>query len=101
MRQVTRVTAEAFMRGETKVSGNTETDGTCVWLHGNKIAERVTENEVIVTLAGWPTPTTRERLNGIAEVFGFGRPFHQKQHEQFFNNTPITERQWVALKGEI
>ena len=97
MRKIGQQIAEAFAAGNTRVISNTETDGTCVWLHGNKIMEKVTETEIRVTLAGWPTPTTRSRLNDICEFMGYGRLFHQHKHSQFFRERMIEATEWVTL----
>ena len=65
-RQVTQAIADAWRDGVARKQGNTETDGQSVWLHGNKIVTRIRgTNEVWFSLAGWPTRTTRERINGI------------------------------------
>ena len=69
MRKVTEKIARALLRGEKCAVGNTTTNGECVWLHGNLIAMRLSDC-ILVSLAGWNTPTTRERVNGILEIFG-------------------------------
>ena len=71
--KVTQQIKEAFERREAKAVGNTMTDGNAVWLHG-KDSQR-TEDGLCLELAGWNTPTTRERVNGI--TIGF----HQKNFE--------------------
>lgn len=67
-------------------SGNTSVEcalGACeVRLHGNSIA-RITEDAVCVTLAGWPTPTTRSRLNAILREFIPGGHVYQSEHCQY------------------
>lgn len=68
-RKVTRETVEAFLARESKACGNTRSDGDALYLHGNKIAEW-RGDEVWITDAGWPSPTTRERLCGIVLVSG-------------------------------
>ena len=72
MRKVTRLTCEAFEGGMAKRMGNTRTDGHSLYLHGNKIAEW-RDGEVYVSLAGWDTVTTRERLNGLTNCHVFRR----------------------------
>ena len=52
MRKVTQKIVEAFYRGEAKASGNTCTDGTSIWLHGNKIAEK----DELGNFPQWPSP---------------------------------------------
>ena len=70
MRQITKQISKSFRKGFSKKISNTETDGVSVWLHGNRIAWRNQDNTISITLAGWGTPTTRERLNGILEAHG-------------------------------
>ena len=57
MRKITQKIANAFANGESLKITNAETDGRSVWLHGNEIA-RMTDNDLEVSLAGWPTVTT-------------------------------------------
>jgi hypothetical protein len=91
MRKISKQIAHAFNQGKTKSIGNTMTNGKEVYLHGNKIAWRSSGNGLELTLAGWPTVTTRERLNAILYVEGFnaragegyGFYFNQKNHNQF------------------
>lgn len=67
MKQVSINVASAFMNGRAKKSGNTQTDGKSLWLHGNKIAEH-REDGLYITHCGWKTKTTKERLNAISGV---------------------------------
>ena len=92
MRKISKQIAQAFNQGKTKSIGNTSTNGQEVFLHGNKIAWRSPGNTLELTLAGWPTVTTRERLNAILTIEGFnanagesyGFHFKQKNHNQYF-----------------
>lgn len=67
MRQVTERIVSAFLHNETRKIGQTRTDGRSIWLWENKIAE-FREDGLWITNAGWPSPTTKERLNGIPDV---------------------------------
>ena len=60
--------AMAFATGRRASEANTMTDGTAFFLHGNKIAERRADH-LWISLAGWNTPTTRERLNAVLDAF--------------------------------
>jgi len=75
MRKETHKIMSAFLKGEKASAQRTNTDGNTVWLHGNKIAHRQQDTYdhglVQFTLAGWPTVTTRERINGMLNVFGY------------------------------
>ena len=76
MRKVTETVVHAFFDGEYRKVRNTATDGQTLWLHGNAIAwhgERGNHTGIFLTLAGWNTPTTRERLNGVLAVMGHKR----------------------------
>lgn len=81
MRKVTSDIANAFIAGKAKKCGNTETDGETVYLHGNVIAQK-TQAGLMLTLAYWPTTTTRERLNGILSTLGRSERFAQRKGEQ-------------------
>lgn len=73
MRQITSDTAIAFLAGTGISRANTSTDGRVLLLHGNRIAWKGEHNGtagVFITCAGWGTPTTRERLNGVLRVMG-------------------------------
>lgn len=73
MRKITKEIVAAFMNHEAKRIGNSHTDGTTLYLHGNAIARHRADGGVNVTTAGWNTVTTRERLNGIPDVHVFVR----------------------------
>ena len=118
MRKISKQIAQAFNEGKTKSLGNTYTDGKSVYLHGNKIAWRSSGNGLELTLAGWPTATTRERLNAILYTEGFnvnsgesyGFYFKQQNFNQYltkvtFNgyagvmhkSKPITDNEIITL----
>lgn len=91
MRKITKQIKEAFENKQSKTVGNTSTNGQAVYLHGNKIIERRGKH-IFATLAGWNTPTTRERLNGILNA-----GFHQKNFEAFLNDKPVDEYAWIKI----
>ena len=91
MRKVTQEIKQAFEQGKSKKVGNTETNGTSVFLHGNEIVRRDPSGLVFATLAGWNTPTTRERVNGIT-----GMRFHQVNHVACLDGEPISEHDWFG-----
>lgn len=98
MRKVTEITTRAFANGASKRLSNTETDGQFYWLHGNLIAERYGEGSLRVRMCGWPTPTTRERLNGVFRAFGIPAHIYQKDWEQRIvfngNDTEMDPDEW-------
>ena len=82
MRKVTREIVQAWARGDSLTVGNTCTDGDTIWLHGNAIVWKTGDADVIaLTLAGWNTVTTRERLNGVLNFYGIGYRFAQRNFE--------------------
>lgn len=74
MRKITKEAVKAFYGDYKFSSGNTTVNDFGYFLHGNKIAEHNSlfnndGNKLInITLAGWNTNTTRERLNGLKGV---------------------------------
>ena len=86
MRQITRRIAEAFRQGRSLRIDNTITDGRTIRLFGNLIAEYRTDydnrtlNGLWITLAGWRTRTTMERLNGLPGV-----SINQRSHQLYLN----------------
>ena len=84
MRRETSKIMNAFYRGKPARAARTHTDGQTVWLHNNTIAWRSNDNDISFCLAGWPTTTTRERINGLLSTFGMGRwGVSQRNHEQW------------------
>ena len=89
MRKITRQITEAFANKQAKRSGNDEVTITNdsevrLYLHRNKIAEHVIGTNILtVTLAGWGTNTTRERLCGLMRTLNLPIHFTQHKHEQY------------------
>lgn len=114
MRKITQLAVNAFCNGSDFTLGN-----TCVYhdslpgggvsrliLHGNLIAEQylpkhASETRTRITLAGWPTPTTRERINGLLDALGESRRVWQSKHAQFFGDADASQEiaadEWVTL----
>ena len=90
MRKVTEQAVAAFMNGYNFKSGNTEVRDSAMYLHGNKIAEW-RDGELWITNAGWPSNTTKERLNGIPGV-----SIQQKNWEWYLNGYHWTGY-WVKI----
>ena len=91
MRKITQQIKSAFESRQAKSCGNTTTDGNAVFLHGNKIIER-REDGIYATLAGWNTPTTRERVNGIT-----GAGFHQVDFCAMRNGKSVSASEWIKV----
>jgi hypothetical protein len=75
MRQITRSAVRAFRNNEKFKRDNTEvisgaSNTPCLFLHGHCIAARQEEGTLWVRHAGWDTPTTKDRLNGVLSAVG-------------------------------
>jgi hypothetical protein len=75
MRKESLKIARAFAAGVAASAARTRTDGQAVYLHDNLIAQRGTDGSIWVTLAGWGTVTTRDRVNTLCRVLGSGVGF--------------------------
>jgi hypothetical protein len=96
MRKVTNQIVHAFVNGKTLRVKNTRTDGNAIYLHGHLIAWKH-NGSVYCTMAGWGTPTTRERLNGLARIVTGHCAFSQRKHVQYFNGQPVSESDIIKL----
>jgi hypothetical protein len=98
MRRVTSDIKQAFEQGTPLKVGNTRTDGTSVFLHGNEIIRRDISGVVFATLAGYNTRTTRERVNGIT-----GMGFHQVGFVACIDGEPVCEDDWFVktVNGDV
>jgi hypothetical protein len=94
MRKITKKVCGAFCQKRRASSGNTVSTGDSLALHGNIIARWTEGGRLQITLAGWNTPTTRERINGIGWQFGFG--VFQRKHVPFFQRNGEPARQIAA-----
>jgi hypothetical protein len=67
MRKITQKIVGAFISRRSLSSGNTRTNGQSLFLHDNEIA-RWTNNKLEISNGGWPSDTTKERLNALPGV---------------------------------
>ena len=106
MRKISKLAAQAFLHGKSFHMSNTvvqnETGTIFMYLHGNRIAMRELAvdgiSTVRITLAGWATPTTRERLNGLLQTLGADAGLYQSKHVQYIGNDEMPETGYVAVK---
>lgn len=91
MRTVTRRVVAAWQAGKRLTVGNTRTDGVCIWLHGNRIAERRADGSVWVCDGGHASLTTRERLNGIFRSLGVPMYASQRAYALHLTDHSITQ----------
>ena len=123
MRKITRLAARAFIEGREFHRDNTSVviaqtgygDVKRLLLHGNIIAIqdlfsntrdpskslKRTKGNLQITLAGWPTVTTRERLNGLLTEMGKREGIWQRNHEQYYgtheDNRVISSSEWITV----
>lgn len=79
MKTITKEIATAFIAGKAKSLNNTTTNGREVFLFNNLIARKMEDGTSRVSLAGWNTPTTRERVNGILRLAGSSKGISTKK----------------------
>ena len=96
-RQITEIITRKFMNDESYRLSNSEvhTDFafTRLYLHGNLIAiKKKGTGKIKVSMAGYPTVTTRERLNGIP-----GCRVYQKNGVQYLNGVEIDSDKFYAI----
>lgn len=84
MRKVTKNIANAFINNRKLTQGNTMTDGQAIYLHGNRIAWKDENNDLWVSMCGWGSVTTRERLDGLFESIGSMLRIVQRDYAQYF-----------------
>ena len=96
-RQITEQIIKAFLNDTAKRMGNSEvhTDfiTTRLYLFNNCIAiKKKDTGKIEVSMAGYPTLTTRERLNGIPGV-----SITQRNFKQFLNGNEIETDKFYAV----
>ena len=95
MRKVSTLAATALCNGRTfsklnntRVNYDNGANALVMRLHDNPIAAWQYDDETLsVSLAGYNTVTTRERVNAVLEVAGSPYRFKQKNHEAIVINT--------------
>ena len=129
MRKISKLAARAFIEGRSfnrdntsvtvseyhiKFEGRTKEEvlatheryGTTIhsqrmYLHGNLIAENTSANGLRITLAGWGTPTTRERLNTLLTETGKRKGVWQHKFAQYYgthdDSRVISENEWITV----
>ena len=123
MRKISRLAARAFIEGRSFRRDNTSVvvgqtgygDVIRLLLHGHMIAIqdlfsntrdpskslKRTKGNLRITLAGWGTPTTRERLHTLLKETGKREGIWQHKFAQYYG-TPedsrvISENEWVTV----
>lgn len=83
MRKESQKIARAFLEGKPASAARTMTDGRAMFLHGHKIAWRDDDGALVVSLAGWGTVTTRDRLNTLFRLANLGAGVYQRKGAQY------------------
>ena len=68
MRKITKKAVEALLAGRNYKNSNTEVLDNAMYLHGHKIAWFDINEQLWIDNCGYPTNTTKERLNAIPGV---------------------------------
>lgn len=96
MRKITKQAVDAFLKGYDFKSDNTQVigkaGGTYLKLHDNTIACKLNDASIEVSLCGWNTPTTRERLNGIPGV-----SISTCKGQAYLNGNPIDDDKFYTI----
>ena len=101
MRKITEKAVNAFESNIDFKSSNTKVCRGDYYLHDNKIAEFTSlfpndkNKSINITLAGWNTNTTRERLNGLKGV-----RVTTKQGQAYLNGEKW-DGEWVTVIRQI
>ena len=96
MRKVTEQIIRAFESNKNITVSNSQvkadTKGTYMYLFGNLIAKKE-NNKLFITMAGYNTVTTRERLNGIKGV-----SLCQRNYTPYLNGKEISSYEWYEVE---
>ena len=95
MKKISQNIATSFLAGKSLHIDNTYTDGKNVFLHSHLIAKKIYPDKLEISLAGYPTMTTRERLNSILNVFGFDHYIQQNDGKQYIVNEPADSKHLI------
>ena len=93
-RIISQAAAAALETGYNFKRSNTRVDGDAqeMYLHGNLIA-KIDNGALYITLAGWPTLTTCERLNALNGVH-----ITRRAGKAFLNGKEIDSDQWYKVE---
>lgn len=103
MRLITQLAATAFRSGTPFHRDNTSVSKASngqmeLWLHGHLIAKQSATEGLLISLCGWPTPTTRERINGLLRTLGYKVGLYQEKHVQYIGVDEMPETGYYAVK---
>lgn len=101
MKKITEDALNAFNEGSPFRRTNTEVFSTMkgavvMRLHGNMVAVRI-GSSVYVSLAGWDTRTTRERVNALLPP---ECKIHGTWYSPLSGSLAVSDSSWYALSGK-
>ena len=91
------LTGSDMKSGNTEVATRTRGDGariTTVYLHGNMIAQKGVIAGWRFRLAGWNTPTARNRLNALRSALEIPGRVHCVKGAPMLDGRPISAVDW-------
>ena len=89
MRKITREVAQALLNGENIKRHNDRVDNGCMFLFGNEIA-RFDGSNLMISDGGYElTTTTKERLNGLLQMYGSNVRVFTKNFNPMISRSPI------------
>lgn len=97
MRQVTKQTVLAFLNGQHMAVSNTMTNGKSLYLWGNEIARFNADGKLEISLCGYNTVTTRERLNGVLTLGGYNLRVSSKNFTPTINGVEISSNRYYVV----
>jgi len=100
MKKIDKAIASALKAGQALKMGNTHTDGQNVWLFGNLIATKG-DHIVTVNFCGWPTVTTKSRINAILGVLDVPSQFHIVKGQLKFSTRYLPTAEPVSYNASV
>jgi len=110
MRKTAEKLVKAFKAGKSACCGNSSVailrmkgsdrvDFATFSLHGHPIVTVAPDGKVSISFAGWPTVTTRSRINDICDGLIGERPVSQRAFGQYVYEKPVTSDngEWYAV----
>ena len=86
MRKITRDAARALANGQNFSMSNTRVHNGTMTLFGNAIA-KIENGHLMISNAGWDSSTTKERLNGLLDIFGTSARVFTKNFTPMFSTS--------------
>ena len=110
MRKETKKICQAFIDGREAHAARTKTNGTMLFLHDHPIAvwdveERAKGKRILhLCCCGYPTPTTKDRLNGLLTLLGFGAcGYFTSKHQLYFGSKlrPVDDYETITIDVDL